>query len=31
LDNAVSAKDSKSLDKKIENLVREKEKIEKKR
>jgi len=30
LDNAVSAKDSTSLDKKIENLVREKEKIEKK-
>ena len=30
LDNAVSAKDSSSLDKKIENLVREKEKIEKK-
>jgi hypothetical protein len=29
LDNAVSAKDSTSLDKKIENLVREKEKIEK--
>lgn len=29
LDNAVSAKDSSSLDKKIENLVREKEKIEK--
>ena len=30
LDNVVSAKDSTSLDKKIENLVREKEKIEKK-
>ncbi len=30
LDNAVSAKDSTSLDKKIKNLVREKEKIEKK-
>jgi len=30
LDNAVSAKVSASLDKKIENLVREKEKIEKK-
>ncbi len=30
LDNAVSTKDSTSLDKKIENLVREKEKIEKK-
>lgn len=29
LDNAVSAKDSTSLDKKIENLVKEKEKIEK--
>ena len=29
LDNAVSAKDSSSLDKKIESLVREKEKIEK--
>jgi hypothetical protein len=30
LDNAVSTKDSRSLDKKIENLVKEKEKIEKK-
>jgi len=30
LDNTVSKKDSTSLDKKIENLVREKEKIEKK-
>jgi len=30
LDNAVSAKDSTSLDKKIENLVRKKEKIEQK-